>query len=165
MGTIIVSTDPNYESYMDGIRHLVDPSVDADVIPNSLIDSIVYLEAVEAKLLVMLADAADASHEHRQDILRYVMFGTAIMLLYKFPQIIREDILQSSLQYQQIDFKANIAFLREEMNAIVPTLGIAPELEFEFVMDRTTDHSAESVDYLFRGGSRRSVYDRENRRF
>ena len=164
MGRIILSSDENYQTYLDAIRNLVDPSADEEMIPNSLIDSIVYLHAVEDEVLDEVSDAADPDHSKRQDILRYVMFGTAIPLLYKFPQILRSQEVQTSTQIQEIDFKEQLAFLREKQGDAGTKIGVTPKLEYDFSIELTTDHSAKAVEDLYRGGSRRGYYNSEDRR-
>jgi len=164
MGRIILSSDDNYQTYMDGIRNLVDPSADEEMIPNTLIDSIVYLHAVEDELLDELSDAADPNHAKRNDILRYVMFGTAIGLLYKFPQILRSQEIQTTTVIQEVDFKEQLAFLREKQGDVGKKIGVTPKLEYEFSIQLTTDHSSKAVDDLYRGGSRYDDRRYEDRR-
>ena len=57
MGQVILTTDANYNSYMDSVRALVSPRItDADI-TNAQIDSIAYLQSIENALIAELSVA------------------------------------------------------------------------------------------------------------
>lgn len=91
MATIVVNGDSDYELNLNNIRYLLDPSVDSKDFPDNIIDSIVYMQLVEDRLLALIPDADDIQHIDRPYILRYVFYGTALLLLPKFAQIIQEQ--------------------------------------------------------------------------
>ena len=155
MGRVILTADSNYNTYMDNICKLVDANADTDVIPTTMIDSIPYMQAIEDELLEEMPDATNQEHSKRNSILRYIMYGTAELLVYKFPPIARESDFQETTVLQVGTLEEHLDILRREKTKAANDLGIKQDTGvFILEMDTTTDHSDKAV----------SVYSNTHRR-
>ena len=136
MGAVINTTNftqDEYDGYLDATRSLVSLFIDADELPNNKIDSLVYMQLIEDRLI---ADHNDVVYESpgvivtdvakRNNMLRYIIYSTAIMLLYKVAQIIREQEEAEQVQYAEFSFDVVLEALEDELNLIAVVLDIMP---------------------------------------
>ena len=123
MGRIIVPTQTDYFQNVKAIRDLTWEGMTEEIIPTSLIDSIAILHSVEDRLIEKIPDAINPNHKQRADILRYVIYGSAIELIYIYPQLISKSILGNREQYADI-MEGKITFLHGRLVKVAETLGI-----------------------------------------
>ena len=146
MGSIINTTNftqDQYDSYLDSTRALVDLFIDEDELPNEMIDNLVYMHVYEDNLMSNYGSLVyptpgviNPDVNVLRDILRYIIYGTAIQLLYKIPQVSRETEEGESMQYTEIDFDKTLDSLRSVFNAAAVKLGI---VESEDTTSTNTD--------------------------
>ena len=127
MGTIILNSDANYNSYMDQTLSLVDLYIDAEDISYATIDSLVYLQAAEDELLEHIPDADDQSHADRNNILRFVMNSTARKIIVRHSQVTREQEVQEAVQTQPFDLDKVLETIDDELKRLADKLGIVIE--------------------------------------
>ena len=135
MGAVINTTNfPNeYDEYLDAVRSLVSLFIDAEELPNSKIDSIVFMQLVEDRLI---ADHNDLVYDSPgvlntdtvvlKNVIRYIIYSTAIMLLYKVAQITREQEESEQVQFAELEFDVVLEALEDELNLIAVVLDIMP---------------------------------------
>lgn len=133
MGHLISSENTEHQQYFDSIRLLVDPLLEEETLPNSFIDTIAYLQSVEDELIDLLPTVTDADFANIEDARKYIVFKTAIELMYKFRQVIQEAELQHITRYAEIDFKEPIDRLNRRVNRLETKLGIgaSPSATFD----------------------------------
>ena len=148
MGRIIVPTQADYEQNINSIRNLTWEGIDEKILPTSMIDSLVILQAVEDELLSKLPDAINPNHPNRSNIVRYLIYGSVIEILYVYPQLLSKTVLGQREQYTDI-MEEKLDFLYRRISKIADALDIISDYEnnkthqLEFVMFLTGDSSSD----------------------
>ena len=125
MGLIVQSTDDDYAELIQAVRDKL--GIDANDLPDSVIDSILYLEDAEDYFICALGEDfyKNADEIAKRRIKRYLVLKTAINVREDYPDIVRESEFGESVQYAEND---NADLLLQ--NALFEIANkISPELE------------------------------------
>lgn len=134
MSQLIDSSNDDHNSYFDSIRYLLDPSLTGDELSNSVIDSLAYLVAIEDELIELIPTVLDEDYEHTETARKYLVYSTALELLYKYDQIIQESDIQESTRYAERDRESEIARLKARLNKVSKILGISTDAVTESIL-------------------------------
>ena len=93
---------------MDSVRERLD--VDSDDLPDSKIDSILFLQGIEDDFIDATSETfyeeSDASKKRK--IIRYLMLKTLIKLVPDYPPIIQEAEFQEGVRYAETKVQERI---------------------------------------------------------
>ena len=138
MSQIISSSNTEDEKYFDSIRYLIDPQLEDDILSNTIIDSIAYLQYVEDELIRLIPTVLDDDYSNLETAKKYIVYKTALELIYKFPQILQEAELQEIVRYAEIDFESIEKNLMKRVNPLEDILGIPKTSTSVSVKAKTT---------------------------
>ena len=121
MGTIIQSTDSNYNSGMDSIRKRVSPfalsPITAEQLPNTFIDDPIFVNPAEARVIadkettVAAVAAMDRTSAAFQELQLLVWIRIAIEFIAQSPQHLAVVVPGVQDRYAEIDWKERIEAL------------------------------------------------------
>ena len=135
--TVVSTTNLELQEFLSEIRNILDIGVDAETLPNSVIESLPFLRAAELEVL-KLTENTDSSYDtkaaadplFRERMRISVMYRTAARLLFSFPTIVAESELQLSSRYQQIDPDEKINFWLSFSDDTIKEDVVSPTSEF-----------------------------------
>ena len=110
-----------YEKDINGIRQLVSIYLTKDDLPDSIIDSGIFLDSGERRIYqinmtIKTNDKYDmASDADKARVKAQIQIQTAIYLIPAIPQLLEEQILRERVQFQTIDWQAKIELLEKRI--------------------------------------------------
>ena len=123
MGTLIQSTDTNYESGMDSIRKRVSPfavsPITAAQLPNDFINDPIYVNPAEARVIadkettVAAVVAMDRTSAAFQELQLLVWIRIAIEFISQNPQLLNDVVAVVQQRYAEINWKDRVKALEE----------------------------------------------------
>lgn len=132
MAIYIRASDSDHNKYFHSMR--LRASLDADDISNDDIDTIAYLQSAEDALSKLKPDLLNDDGSIKQDhnklesARRWLVFQTAIELLYDYPQIIRQSNAGNADIFSEIDIEKKVGKLKDKMDPIEDDLEIKSSL-------------------------------------
>ena len=136
MGKIILSTNPLYSDYLEAARQRVGKG--SDLLPDSVIDSISYLQLVEDQLILLCPDLFTITRDENglvtsavvvdmnkaSAIYNYILLRTTAKLLLNptYAPVVRVAEFGESVQYAETELENRLELINNEIDELGPEI-------------------------------------------